>query len=480
MLPIYFSEASNPSIRASQARTLLHNVNSGTITIVKRYEALFNAYCILMAKDYKKGESQLLPSHFTSHTNLQLWSSIPVLTATLPILAMDALTQSSIPYIGNFGSSFSVMATGITAPRKMSCFSVQGDEYIQVIKRDEIRSDCVVQQLFELLNQLLREVQDDPTLVSKKVDQILLRTYKVVSITSDIGVLEYVRHSLTIRDYLVDDSWCLDSFLIHRQSTKKRSAHRRYHPGEIENGAILKKFERIGKQDKQQRLELYQSITKQFTPVFHYFFLERFVHPELWYHNIQNFISTLSINSIIGYIVGLGDRHLRNIMIDQKTGQLIHIDFGILFEKGRLLSVPETVPFRLTREFVDCLGMEGVDGLLRQQMEFCMDLICKNKELILTVLRVFLHDPLNLWKVQPNRYENRMVEDVNTSATQVLFKIENKIMRRGVQTTESISVEKQVDVLIKMATNESNLALMYHGWGAWLYRVCHKQVHCMQ
>lgn len=258
---------------------------------------------------------------------------------------------------------------------------------------------------------------------------------------------------------------------MDRQSAKKRSAHHRYHPGEIENSAILKKFEKVGKHDKQQRLELYQSITKQFTPVFHYFFLERFMHPELWYHNILNFISTLSINSIIGYIVGLGDRHLRNIMIDQKTGQLIHIDFGILFEKGRLLSVPETVPFRLTREFVDCLGMEGVDGLLRQQMEFCMDLICKNKELILTVLRVFLHDPLNLWKV-PNRYENRMVEDVNTSATQVLFKIENKIMRRGVQTTESISVEKQVDVLIKMATNESNLALMYHGWGAWLCRIC--------
>ena len=147
----------------------------------------------------------MLPSHFTSHDNLQSWSSLPVLTATLPILTLDALTQSSIPYIGNFGSSFSVMATGITAPRKMSCFSVQGDEYIQVIKRDEIRSDCVVQQLFDLLNQLLREVQNDPKLVSKKVDQILLRTYKVVSITSEIGVLEYVRHSLTIRDYLVDD-----------------------------------------------------------------------------------------------------------------------------------------------------------------------------------------------------------------------------------------------------------------------------------
>ena len=97
-----------------------------------------------------------------------------------------------------------------------------------------------------------------------------------------------------------------------------------------------------------------------------------------------------------------------------------------------------------------------------------MDLICKNKELILTVLGVFLHDPLNSWKVQSNRFENQMVENVNTSAKQVLYKIENKIMRRDLQTTESVSVEKQVDVLIKMAINENNLAMMYHGWSAWL------------
>ena len=148
-----------------------------------------------------------LPSHFISRTNLQLWSSLPVITATLPIMSLDALRQRNIPYIGNFGSTYSVMATGITSPRKMYCFSVQGDEYVQLIKRDEIRSDCVMQQLFDLLNQLLREVQNDPKLVSKKVDQIILRTYKVVSITSEIGVVEFVRHSMTIRDYLVNDSF---------------------------------------------------------------------------------------------------------------------------------------------------------------------------------------------------------------------------------------------------------------------------------
>ena len=29
-----------------------------------------------------------------------------------------------------------------------------------------------------------------------------------------------------------------------------------------------------------------------------------------------------------GYILGLGDRHLSNILIDQTTAEVIHIDFG--------------------------------------------------------------------------------------------------------------------------------------------------------
>ena len=35
-----------------------------------------------------------------------------------------------------------------------------------------------------------------------------------------------------------------------------------------------------------------------------------------------------------------------------RTGELIHIDFGIAFEAGRLLKVAEQVPFRLTRDIV--------------------------------------------------------------------------------------------------------------------------------
>ena len=288
-------------------------------------------------------------------------------------------------------------------------------------------------------------------------------------ITSSTGVLEFVQNSMTIRDYLVDDP-CAEEWRVRRSRVPSAvpSAHRRYHKGEIDNTTILKQFARAKQESKEQKVKLYRSVKQQFTPVLHYFFLERFFHPQQWFYSVPNFTSTLSISSIVGYIVGLGDRHLRNIMIDSATGQLIHIDFGILFEKGRLLSVPEMVPFRLTRELVDCLGLEGVDGLLRAQMEFCLRLLRRHKDLIVTILEVFLHDPLNQWKTPTGRSENEVVDNVNTSAEQVLFRIENKIMGRDMQNTESISVEKQVDVLLKAAMNEDNLAMMFHGWSAWL------------
>ena len=47
-------------------------------------------------------------------------------------------------------------------------------------------------------------------------------------------------------------------------------------------------------------------------------------------------------------MLGIGDRHLQNILVDQHTAELIHIDFGVAFEQGKMLQTPEIVPFRLT------------------------------------------------------------------------------------------------------------------------------------
>lgn len=45
--------------------------------------------------------------------------------------------------------------------------------------------------------------------------------------------------------------------------------------------------------------------------------------------------------STVGFILGLGDRHCENILIDATTGEVFHVDFNVLFDKGESLGVPE-------------------------------------------------------------------------------------------------------------------------------------------
>ena len=58
--------------------------------------------------------------------------------------------------------------------------------------------------------------------------------------------------------------------------------------------------------------------------------------------------------SIVGYVLGLGDRHPSNLMLDRKSGKVLHIDFGDCFEVAQQRDkFPEKVS-RLFRLFLSC------------------------------------------------------------------------------------------------------------------------------
>lgn len=81
-----------------------------------------------------------------------------------------------------------------------------------------------------------------------------------------------------------------------------------------------------------------------------------------WFVKRLNYTRSVATSSIVGYVVGLGDRHVQNILLDKSTADIVHIDLGIAFDQGKILAVPETVPFRLTRDIVDGFGINGIDG----------------------------------------------------------------------------------------------------------------------
>ena len=99
------------------------------------------------------------------------------------------------------------------------------------------------------------------------------------------------------------------------------------------------------------------------------------------------------------YVLGLGDRHLDNILVDFQKGEVVHIDYNICFEKGERLRVPERVPFRLTKILETALGIAGVEGTFRVACENVARVLRRNRETLLTLLEAFVYDPLVDWNV---------------------------------------------------------------------------------
>jgi FKBP12-rapamycin complex-associated protein len=116
---------------------------------------------------------------------------------------------------------------------------------------------------------------------------------------------------------------------------------------------------------------------------------------ESWFIRTTNFSRSLAGMSILGYILGLGDRHLNNLLMSRKNGQIVHIDFGDCFEVAmKRDKFPEKVPFRLTRMLVKALGITEIEGMFRITCERMMNLLRRNKDSLIAILSALIHNPL--------------------------------------------------------------------------------------
>lgn len=59
--------------------------------------------------------------------------------------------------------------------------------------------------------------------------------------------------------------------------------------------------------------------------------------------------------------------------------------------------MPELIPFRLTRDIVDGMGVSGTEGVFRQCCHLSLKVLRKETDNIATVLNVLKYDPLYSW-----------------------------------------------------------------------------------
>ena len=109
---------------------------------------------------------------------------------------------------------------------------------------------------------------------------------------------------------------------------------------------------------------------------------------------------SLATSSVVGYILGLGDRHPSNLLLDRNSGEIIHIDFGDCFEIAcHRPKFPEKVPFRLTRMLIKSMEIGGIQGTFKVTAENTMRVLRDNRESVLALLEAFVHDPLISWRL---------------------------------------------------------------------------------
>lgn len=323
-------------------------------------------------------------------------------------------------------------------PRQVTIRGSDGNAYRLMVKGDDTRKDAKVVEFTTMVNRILS------TSTEARKRGLNVANYSVIPLSEKIGVIEFVIDVQTMKGIVNEQRKRLGKVVNERKIFVALNT--------------AQKFIQEGKPDEtklKHLVQLFKSIVQNNEPVLHQWFIEQFSDPSAWYIARNKFTRSAAVMSIVGYLVGLGDRHCENILFFKNTGAILHIDFDCLFEKGKTLPTPEIVPFRLTQNMVDAMGICGVDGSFRISCEETGKLLRNNEQSLMNILETLLYDPLLDWKNQDPQRD--------------LMKVRKKI--RGLMNEDeglAMNIHGQVDVLIQEATSIERLAQMYGGWSAYL------------
>ncbi|CAE7216508.1 unnamed protein product [Rhizoctonia solani] len=401
-------------------------------------------YSLKQDKALKDSKNKVVPQHMELAKLKDL--DVPVSTAFTPI-DMTCRYEDNIVRLSRYGSRFST-AGGINLPKINDCLGDDGERYKQLFKgegEDDLRQDAVMEQVFELVNILLKRDR------SSKKRSLRVRTYKVIPLAAQAGLLEFVTDTMPLGGWLL-------------------GAHKKYNPKDWQPSVCsdhLRKPRTTGK--PQGLLDAFMEIRKHFKPVMRHFFTEAHKLPTAWFDMRLNYQRSVATTSIVGHVLGLGDRHLSNILIHNMTGEVVHIDLGIAFDQGRLLPIPETVPFRLTADIVDGLGSTGTEGVFRRCAEETLRVLRDQASVIKTILEVFNHDPLHSWSAAPVKIKHIQGTADTDMDGAGLDSAEAEAADRALSSVArkldtSMSVEYTVNDLIATATDPANLCQLFVGW----------------
>ncbi|KAI9491166.1 hypothetical protein BDB00DRAFT_874560 [Zychaea mexicana] len=287
--------------------------------------------------------------------------------------------------VASFDERLLVMSS-MRAPKRLRIYGTDEKKHDFLIKGGEdLRLDQRLQQLFTVMNEIL---QEDPYCARHNVN---IRTYKVVPMSTTVGMIEWVADTMPLQSCL--DS--IDSTAVKRTKTRYNNYIDKYRPRGASHGFIY-----TYSADRDKIVENYESsasLARQ--DMLRDYFLRLAASPEAFLYIREDFVHSLAAVSISGYVLGIGDRHLDNFLVDLNSGQLVPIDFGYAFGAAtEMLPYPELMPFRLTKQLTGVCEPVGVSGMLETPMIHILQALQDKKSTLLNTMDVFIKEPLLDWR----------------------------------------------------------------------------------
>ncbi|KAJ6794172.1 serine/threonine-protein kinase TOR [Iris pallida] len=342
-----------------------------------------------------------------SLTTLDLQSVSPELLKCQNLeLAVPGTYRADAPVvtIARFAPQLLVI-TSKQRPRKLSIQGSDGEDYAFLLKgHEDLRQDERVMQLFGLVNTLL----DNSRRTAEK--DLSIQRYAVIPLSPNSGLIGWVPNCDTLHHLIREYRDTRKIFLNQENRLMQAFAP------DYDRLPLIAKVEVFGHAlENTEGNDLAKILwLKSRTS-------------EVWIDRRTNYTRSLAVMSMVGYLLGLGDRHPSNLMLHRFSGKIIHIDFGDCFEASmNREKFPEKVPFRLTRMLVKAMEVSGIEGNFRSTCENVMQVLRTNKDSVMAMMEAFVHDPLINWRLF---YFNEVPQMVNYNAHPVVNSDESPPIR---------------------------------------------------
>lgn len=381
-------------------------------------------------------------------------------------------------FVEGVGPEVTILPTK-TRPKKIWLLGSDGKTYAYLCKGSEdLRLDERVMQFLTMCNVIFKE---------KSQNKHLTRHYAVTPLGPRCGLIQWVENATPL--FTIYKRWLMREASLNGRPNVPR-------PSEIFYAKITPLLEKRNVKDLENRSKwpasvLKEALTQLINETPRDLLAKELwclsMNADMWWASCENFSISTALMSMIGFVIGLGDRHLDNILVNFETGHVVHIDYNVCFEKGKHLRVPETVPFRLTPNIQAALGVTGVEGKFRHTCETVLNLLSENRELLFSLLQTFVYDPLVDWTLKKTdgfHWQNHKMYEMYSAGDEEtvhdVLELDSSDIVSQAKNPQGFSVRQrvkaklekpnkdQVDTIIRESIDIDRLSQLYEGWTAWV------------